>query len=83
MLIELAHCSIHPHSFIKIAKKRFSDKIFGDFLFLEWGSGGSPVSSSSLYVVVKPKTRICRIAKKSQVAKKNVTADDGGGREVS
>ena len=39
------------------------------------GSGGSPVSSSS----VKPKTRTFRIAKKGQVAKKNETADDGGG----
>ena len=39
-----------------------------------WGEPGFVV-----VVVVKPKTRTFRIAKKGQVAKKNETADDGGG----
>ena len=43
------------------------------------GSGVTPVSSVRPSVVVKPKTRALRIAKKGQVAKKNETADDGGG----
>ena len=43
--------------------------------------GGSPVSSSVVRrrpSSVSGKTRVFRIAKKGQVAKKNETADDGG-----
>ena len=44
---------------IKIAKKFFGDKFFGDFLFLEWGSGVSPVSSVRPSSSVRgPKTRV-------------------------
>ena len=44
------------------------------------GSGVSPVSSVRRRPSVRvPKTRVFRIAKKGQVAKKNETADDGGG----
>ena len=60
----------------KIAKKNFGDKILA--IFCSWnGVWGEPgfVRPSS----VKPKTRTFRIAKKGQVAKKNETADDGGG----
>ena len=66
------------------ANKRKSKSEFRcGFLFEEPGGfkGGSPVSSSSS--VVKPKTRTFRIAKKGQVAKKNETADDGGGLRVA
>ena len=60
---------------IKIAKKL---AIFFLAIFRsKKGSGVSPISSS--VVVVSDKTRVFRIAKKGQVAKKNETADDGGG----
>ena len=47
----------------------------GDFLFEEPGGfGGEPGFVRRVH-----KTRVFRIAKKGQVAKKNETADDGGG----
>ena len=49
------------------------------FSVLGMGSGVSPVSSSVVRRRRVPKTRVFRIAKKGQVAKKNETADDGGG----
>ena len=52
--------------FIKIAKKKFGDNFFGDFLFEERGSGGSPVSSS----VVKPKPERSESPKKAKSRKK-------------
>ena len=76
---EISHLSVvlcRPGIF-KIAKKNFGDKILA--IFCSWnGVWGEPgfVRPS---VVRVPKTRIFRIAKKGQVAKKNETADDGGG----
>ena len=60
---------------IKIAKN--GDKILAIFCSWNGGLGLARFRPSSVRRV--PKTRIFRIAKKSQVAKKNVTADDGGG----
>ena len=51
---------------------------FGDFLFLEWGSGVSPVSSSVRPSVLSGKTRVCA-KNHAESRKKNETADDGGG----
>ena len=65
----------------KIAQKIFGDKIFGDFLFEEQGGlrGGARFRRRRRRRRRVPKTRTFRIAKKGQVAKKNETADDGGG----
>ena len=49
-------------------------------IFRSWngGLGGARFRPPSV-VAVSGKTRVFRIAKKGQVAKKNETADDGGG----
>ena len=74
-------------NFFKIAKKKFGDKILA--IFCSWNGGlGVARFPVSGFVRVRPsvrpsvlsgKTRVFRIAKKGQVAKKNETADDGGG----
>ena len=62
---------------IKIAKKNFGDKILAIFCSKKGGLGGARFRRRPSVRV--PKTRTFRIAKKGQVAKKNETADDGGG----
>ena len=64
--------------YLNSPKKNLAIK-FWRFSVLGMGSGVSPVSSVRPSSVRVPKTRIFRIAKKGQVAKKNETADDGGG----
>ena len=60
--------------------KKIGDKILAIFRSKKGGLGGARFRPSSSVVVRRvPKTRVFRIAKKSQVAKKNETADDGGG----
>ena len=59
-------------------EKKIGDKNLAIFRSKKgvWGEPGFVRRPSS---VVKPKTRTFRLAKKGQVAKKNETADDGGG----
>ena len=65
---------------IKIAKKKLAIKFLAIFCSWNGGLGGARFRRRRRRPSVRvPKTRIFRIAKKGQVAKKNETADDGGG----
>ena len=79
-MIFLLLATVFLPAIFKIAKKKFGDKILAIFCSKNQGGlrGGARFRRPSVVRRV-PKTRVFRIAKKGQVAKKNETADDGGG----